>query len=1002
LLKLNEQSFAIKVVFEDQVCNYIAEEMDNQEKENRQKQNVGKSSRNKSNEDIAINKLLEDLKIHKVEYAQQQEELLRIRQELEQTKDKYSDLFDLAPTGYFTLNNNAFITLANRTGTNILQAERESLINTSFANYIAEPFLDYFNNLLHKACDEFSKQEGQIVLKTAQGENLHVAIELLCIEPDHEKDSRIRLAVIDLTEKREKEVIIEITQANLRALLDSSAQAIFLLGPDFEILRYNQIAFDQLKLLTQKEISEGQNILDFISEADKDTFIENFNKALLGISTRKEKRITFPSSLYNWTELRYIPMYNNSGTIIGVAFSVLDITQRKKAEEDLIPAREQARLLLSLVPSAIFTIDSNMAITSWNKRAEEITGYKMEEVLGLHCHKLMISTCHSVCGLFNNNLVTPVFGKECTITTKSGEKRIIVKNFDVVRNTDGQIIEGIESFEDITEKKFIESQTQIRHQRIIKFQEALLNVTKERNSSLEADLRRILSISAQTLNIERVSYWQFSNNQEQITCEYIYTLTDGFDSSNISINVTETPAYFESIQKERTLSVKDVISDERTHDFASYYSIPLGITSLLDVPVRIKGKVVGILCIEHTGEMHDWLLEEQEFAASVSDLIAISIVADKHHHAEEKLKASEELYRKLVSASPDAITLTDFTGKLTYASSTALQMFGLGNEEEVLGRNVWEFVHPDETERAKLHMQLVANGGKAIDTQYKFMRKDGSVFFGEMKSTIITDTSEKKPLAFLTITRDITSRKSSEEKLVQSEHQLREANATKDKFFSIIAHDLRSPFNSLIGFSELLYQDYDQFEESEIKEFINQIYISSTNSLKLLDNLLQWAKSQTGGIIAMPEHLDIANLALETIGLLKSAANNKKIKIRSDLQPGCIAFADGYMVRTILRNLVSNAIKFTYPGGEIGIKTTISENNIRIDISDNGMGIRTIDQELIFKVDQKFKTLGTANEQGTGLGLILCKEFVDKNAGEIGLESMEGKGSTFFFTLPKA
>jgi PAS domain S-box-containing protein len=975
--------------------------MDNQEKENHQEPNVGKSFPNKRNDDIAIKKLLADLKIHKVEFEQQQVELRRIRQELEQTKDKYSDLFDLAPTGYFTLSNNALIMLVNRTGANILQVERESLINTPFTDYITEPYFDYFNDLLHKASKEISKQEGQIVLKNAQGENLHAAVELLCIEPDHGNDSRIRLSVVDLTEKREKEDIIEISQANLRALLDSSAQAIFLLGPDFEILRYNQIAFDQLKLHTHKEISEGQNILDFISEADKDTFIENFNKALLGESTRKEKRITFPSSLNNWTELRYIPMYNNSGSIIGVAFSVLDITQRKKAEEDLLPAREQARLLLSLVPSAIFTIDANMAITSWNKRAEEITGYKMEEVVGLHCHKLMISTCHSVCGLFNNNLVTPVFGKECTITTKSGEKRIIVKNFDVVRNTDGQIIEGIESFEDITEKKFIESQAHTRNQRIIKFQEALLNITKERNSSLEADLRRILSITSQTLDIERVSFWQFSESQKQILCEFVFSITEGFCNSDLTIKVADIPLYFDSIQKERTLSVKDVISDERTRDFAGYYSIPFGITSLLDVPVRIKGNVVGILCIEHKGEKRDWLIEEQEFAASVSDLIAISIVADKHHHAEEKLKTSEELYRKLVSASPDAITLTDFTGKLTYASSTAINMFGFADEKEVIGRNVWEFVHPDEKERAKLHMQLVANGGKALDTQYKFIRHDGSIFFGEMKSTIITDISEKKPLAFLTITRDITSRKSSEEKLVQSEHQLREANATKDKFFSIIAHDLRSPFNSLIGFSELLYQDYDQFEESEIKEFINQIYISSTNSLKLLDNLLQWAKSQTGGIIAMPEHLIIANLVLETIGLLKSAANNKKIKIKTELLPGCIALADGYMVRTILRNLVSNAIKFTYTGGEIGIKSLVRDNDVRIEISDNGMGIRAIDQELIFKVDQKFKTLGTANEQGTGLGLILCKEFVDKNGGEIGLESSEGKGSTFFFTLPR-
>ena len=976
--------------------------MKNEEKDNQPEQNIRKASHVENNEDIAIDKLLDDLKIHKVESAQQQKELNRIRYELEQTKDKYTDLFDFAPTGYFTLGSTSRILLVNLTGATILQTKRGKLFNKPFSRFVAPSHRDYFTDLLHKAIELMTRQDGEIVLLTHEGKELHVAIDLLCIDPNHGKDARIRLSVSDHTEKLQKDSLIEISQANLRALLDSSAQGIFLLGTNFEILKYNQIAYDQLKSLLQKELTEGQNMLEYISEADKDSFIENYNKALLGIPTKKEKRLTFPSNQDNWTELRYIPMYNNSGAIIGVAFSVLDITQRKKAEEDLLPAREQARLLLSLIPSAIFTIDNDMIITSWNKRSEEITGYKEHEVIGHPCHELMNSSCKCRCGLFDRNAVTPIFGKECNIITKSGEKRIIVKNFDVVRSPDGQIIEGIESFEDVTEKKLVESQTLFRNQRIIKFQEALLRITKERNLNLEADLKRILSITAHTLNTERVSYWQFSNDFQYLKCEYVYSLSGGFSASNYSIKVTDVPSYFDSIQKERTLSAIDIKSDHRTRDFAETYFTKFGITSLLDVPVRVKGKVVGILCNENTGDLRDWLLEDQEFAASVSDLIAISIVADKHHQAEEKLKTSEELYRKLVSASPDAITLTNFNGKLTYASSMALQLFGFQKEEEVLGRYVWEFVHPDESERAKLHIQLVSNGGKALDTQYKFMRKDGTIFFGEMKSTIITDTSENKPLAFLTITRDITSRKSSEEKLIKSEQQLRQANATKDKFFSIIAHDLRGPFNSLIGFSELLYQDYDQFEESEIKEFINQIYISSTNSLKLLDNLLQWAKSQTGGIIAMPEHLDISNLVFETIGLLKSAANNKKIKIKSDLQPDCVAWADGYMTRTILRNLVSNAIKFTYSGGEISIKASITDNKVRIDISDNGIGIRSIDQNLIFRVDQKYKTPGTANEQGTGLGLILCKEFVEKNDGEIGMESAEEKGSTFYFTLPRA
>lgn len=975
--------------------------MEKKTNDNRKKAGKNRISKDLPMPDIALEKLLKDLEIHRIELEQHQNELEKVRLELEQTKDEFAELFDFAPTCCLTLNEDARIVLLNHAGAHLLGASRDKLMKSSFTTLVAPRFKNYFNELLQKTIETSETQSGELLLKTAMGNKIPAAIELLSIEKNHGMNGRIRVLIRDLTVKKEQDQKIESSQAKLRAMLESSAQSVFLLGPGMELLRFNQLASTRIKTLWQKELKEGVSMLNYVSEEDKETFIVNFNNALKGIPTIKEKHITFPGNHPNWNEIRYVPIYNNSEEIIGVAFSVLNLTQRKKAEDELYPAKEHARQLLRLVPNAIFTVDSGLIITSWNKRAEEITGYSSAEVIGKSCHNLNIDTCHDKCALFSNSVVKPFFGKECTITNKRGEKRIIIKNLAIVCDSGGAIIEGIESFEDITDKKQKESAEQSRNQQIIKYQKVLLSLSKKQNRSLEADLKHILSKASAALNTERISYWLFSDDMDQIHCSYFYIRSNGFIRFSSSLTTNQAPSFFKAIRNDHIICSSDVYTDRRTHEIAANYLRPSGITSLIDVPVRIKGQTLGILCCEHSGSIRNWTQEDQEFARSLADLIAIAIVAEKNNQTESKLRKSEELYHKLVSASPDAITLLDAKGKITFASSTTAKMLGYTDRNELSGLCFWDFIHPQERERVGKQKPLTCEILSLPEMQFRFLRKDKTTFFGEINSTLISDIPGK-PVSYLTIMRDVSDRKQAEEYLIKSEQELREVNATKDKFFSIIAHDLKSPFNSLIGFSELLYEEYNQFDEQEIKEFINQIYLNATNSLKLLDNLLEWAKSQTGGIVPTPEFINIHDLVLETIALLLAASNNKKVKLRTELPEDCIAIADRYMVLTILRNLMSNAIKFTYPGGEVMISCKRVENRIKISVSDNGTGISQPDQEKLFRVDQKIKHPGTANEQGTGLGLILCKEFVEKNAGEIGLKSKEGEGSEFYFLIPSA
>ena len=231
--------------------------------------------------------------------------------------------------------------------------------------------------------------------------------------------------------------------------------------------------------------------------------------------------------------------------------------------------------------------------------------------------------------------------------------------------------------------------------------------------------------------------------------------------------------------------------------------------------------------------------------------------------------------------------------------------------------------------------------------------------------------------------------------------QLRKVNNEKDKFFSIIAHDLKSPLNAILGFSRLLHDEFFVLSDENKRAFAGNIKDASEATYTLLENLLEWSRVQTSKIEIKPIIIDLGALASETLSLLRSSAEAKKISLTSSIELNTKAFADVNMVKTVFRNLVSNAIKFTKKGGEIKLSTICSSDFVQVIVSDNGIGISEENLSTLFRLDISVKSRGTANESGTGLGLIICKEFVESNGGTITVNSTIGVGSTFIFTLPK-
>ncbi len=247
---------------------------------------------------------------------------------------------------------------------------------------------------------------------------------------------------------------------------------------------------------------------------------------------------------------------------------------------------------------------------------------------------------------------------------------------------------------------------------------------------------------------------------------------------------------------------------------------------------------------------------------------------------------------------------------------------------------------------------------------------------------------------------ELMSRVQTHLELKNTREKLAQSNATKDMFFSIIAHDLKNPFHALLGFSDFLLSDFDSLGKDKIIQYIQNIHDSGTSLYKLLENLLQWSRLQTGRIECDGKTVNLLTVLEKCLATLHPNYAIKKINITGNIDPDIQVFADPDMTELILRNLISNAIKYTSGGGEIRIDSKTVDNFVEIAVSDNGTGIKAEYIPKLFRIDVRHSMPGTSDEKGTGLGLILCKEFIELNKGKVWVESEIGKGSIFRFILP--
>lgn len=368
--------------------------------------------------------------------------------------------------------------------------------------------------------------------------------------------------------------------------------------------------------------------------------------------------------------------------------------------------------------------------------------------------------------------------------------------------------------------------------------------------------------------------------------------------------------------------------------------------------------------------------------------------------AERKLAENE--IKKLSKVFLDGTNPTfieDLNGNILEMNNEAVNIYGF-SREELVGKSIKLLVPLEKHKKIEELIKLCLEGKLVRDVEGLRKKKDGSEIPVLMTLSLLTD-EEDNPFGIASIDSNITELKNIEKELTKSKAAAESANAAKDKFFKIISHDLRSPFNSIIGFSDLLKENYDSFDDLKRKKIIQHINISSLSAYNLLHNLLTWARTQTDEIKINKENLNLNELVATSISTSLLSADSKGVTIINNIQPEIIISIDKNTALTFIRNIVNNAIKFTHKGGKITIDSYLYEDNLKLHITDTGVGMSSEVIDNLFKIDKNVSTKGTNNEEGTGLGLILCKEFIERNGGSITVKSEVNMGSEFIIILPQ-
>lgn len=772
------------------------------------------------------------------------------------------------------------------------------------------------------------------------------------------------------------------------AIYENSGLGIVLFKPDGTILKANKAAL-QMSGYTEDELKSISSFL-FVHPKDRKKTKKDINAILSGKinSYKTEKLYLTKDGKELHTFLSVAVVKKSRGKVSELIAIIENVSETKEIKSEL--AHEQALLnsLIEGIPDSIYFKDKESRFIKVNKAMLRKHGFKSDkEIIGKTDFELFGKE-HAQQAFEDEQKIIqtgiPIINKEEKEDWADGRTTWVSTTKMPLYNNQGEIIGTFGVSRDITDKVITEEQ--------------IKNSEKLYRSLFENSIDGMFLMTDVVLDCNQAVCEMLQYDKEFLvgispagfSPEYQPDGKKSIDSAKEKIEaaLNGVPQRFMWIHKrkdgeliETDVSLKDVsIGGEK-----------LVQAILRDVTERNRNE-----------RIREALFEISEAVYTAQD---INQLYEKIHKVVGKLMSSKNFYIAIYNEAEQTISFPYWVDEYDPPQPTKKLSRGLTEYVLRTGKPALIDAERDLELRRLGEVELIGSpqaiwlgvplkvGEKTIGV-IVVQDYENEKAFGEEEVQILTFVSEQIAIAI--------ERKRHTDEINRIAEELRQLNNTKDKFFSIIAHDLRNPFITILGFTDLLLTDYKELDESEIIFYLEEMKKSAEISHNLLQNLLQWSRSQTGRIEFNPTKILLKNLVNVNLELLQPTAANKEIQIKSEVVDDIYVQADEDMLNTIIRNLITNAIKFTPKGGTITIAAKEVGKYAEISVEDTGVGMSEATMANLFRLDTTHSTLGTNQEAGTGLGLILCKEFVEKHDGKIWVESKLGVGSKFIFYLPLA
>ncbi|MEI7725289.1 MAG: PAS domain S-box protein, partial [Bacteroidota bacterium] len=991
-------------------------------------------------------KLIHELQVHQVELEMQNEELRNAWTSGQIVINKYTELYEFAPTGYLSLSKEGRIVESNFSASQMLGKDRQRLIHSSFAFFVSKDTKPVFDLFFKNIFTNEIKETCELTLIKNDCSPVYVQLTGLL----NENGNQCLISIVDITTHRQMENELKLSESKFRTLFESANDAIFMM--DEKVF---------LDCNTKTEILFGCGKEDIIGHTPAQFSPRLQPDGRLSSEKSAEK---IHAALAGNPQIFYWKHQNYDGTPFDAEVSlnkieiggesclqaiVRDISDRIQTSKALRESEEKYSLLAEHITDIVWLMDMDFKVTYQSPSSEKLRGFTSQEIKDLPMEKNLTpaslklaleSFSREMQKTETNKDYLPLIKMELEYYCKDGTTIWLENKFSLIRDDNGNPISILGEGRDIADRKQAE--------------EALIRSLSLLEATLESIHNGILVISSQgavvKTNAKFAEMWQIpehvlASGDDSTLLNYVMTQlsdpeefiakvkelyekpkSESFDLMNFKdgriFERISKPMMLDGKPKGRVWSFLDVTMRSRTNEALQEerwrlaniveatragtweWNIPTGETVYNEQYAQMVGYTLGELSptsiktwetMTHPNDlMHSYKLLEQYFAGELSYYNCEYRMKHKDGHwvwihdrgqvvthsddgkpvmmfgthtdisdrkqAEKELKDSESHAHALIDAIPDLMFRLSSRGVfLDYKAAKEDLAY---QTQSIIGKNIREIFSPAFADMGDEKLEQTLLTGKMQIFEYQLSFPSGRIRDFEARMV------PSGPDEVTTIVRDVTERKKTEAEIILKNEQLLQSNIEKDKFFSIVAHDLRGPFNAFLGFTQMFVEELDTFTLKDLQRIALSMQNSATNLFGLLENLLEWSRLRRGVTDFKPATFLLKDFGEESLISVMEPANKKGIEIRIEIPENIAVYADRYMLASILRNLVSNATKFTCKGGIIRLTAkSDSDHSAEIAISDTGIGMNENMIENLFRLDEQTNRKGTEGEPSTGL-----------------------------------